>query len=238
MSTPTFTTRCLKNERVANNVYEMLFEKPQGFTFIPGQFVLFQVPLVDDRSDVQPRAYSLASTPDEEHLLFVMSLKPKGRSSRWIEEVLREGIEMQFQGPFGFFLLDQNTPKNYLFICTGAGISPFRSQIITALREGDTRRIDLIFGVRSEEDLFWQKELEEYTKNYNNFFLHLALSNPSENWKGHRGHVQTLIPQIVQDFSHKNVYICGNPDMTTELKKMCLEEWNVQKEDLHVEGYI
>lgn len=238
MTTPTFITTCLRNSPIARNVYEFAFAKPEGFAFQPGQFVLFSVPLVEDPLDVQPRALSIASSPDEQELLFVAKLKEGGRISRWITKTLTGGTVVTMQGPMGLFLLDRKTSKEYLLICTSTGIAPFRSMIRDALLRGNGRRIDLVFGARAEEDLFWMEELEELTKRYENFFLHLALSNPSDKWQGHRGRVQTLVPQIVQDFSQKCVYVCGSPDMTKEVKGLCLEQWGVKTDDLHVEGYI
>lgn len=238
MPTPTLQTTCLRNSRIARDIYEFVLEKPADFTFQPGQFFLFSVPLVENLADIQPRAFSIASSPDESELLFVAKMKEGGRASRWILELLKPETTVSIQGPMGFFLLDRETSKDYLFICTSTGVAPFRSMIRDVLLAGDKRRIDLVFGARAEDDLFWMEELTTLTKQYENFFLHLALSNPSEQWKGHRGRVQTLVPQIVRDFSEKCVYVCGSPDMTKEVKGLCIEQWGVLKEDLHVEGYI
>ncbi len=238
MTTPTHTVACTRNLQIARDVYEFAFKKPEGCTFQPGQFVLFSVPLVENPLDLQPRAFSIASSPDESELLFVAKMKEGGRASQWILELLKPETTVFMQGPMGLFLLDHETLKDYLFICTSTGVAPFRSMIRDVLLTGDKRRIDLVFGARAEEDLFWMKELEELTKQYENFFLHLALSHLSEQWKGHRGRVQTLVPQIVRDFSEKCVYLCGSPDMTKEVKGLCLEQWGMQKDDLHVEGYI
>ena len=238
MPTPSYAVNCIKNVRIAQDVYEFAFEKPAGFSFKPGQFVLFDVALLDKPEDVQTRAFSLGGTPDDGELLFVNKSNPGGRASRWIEEALKPGSQATMKGPFGLFTLHADTTKDYLFIGTSTGIAPFRSQILSVLRNGEKRRIDLVFGARTEADLFWVEELTELTKKYDNFYLHLALSGPSDDWKGHRGRVQTLVPLIVKDFSQKSVYVCGSPDMTKEIKQLCLEEWKVPREDLHVEGYI
>lgn len=238
MTTPTYQTTCTRNLPIARDVYECAFTKPEPFSFQPGQFVLFQVPLVENPADIQPRAFSIASSPDESELLFVAKMKEGGRASRWILELLKPETPVTMQGPMGLFLLEREILKDYLFICTSTGVAPFRSMIRDVLLAGDKRRIDLVFGARTETDLFWMEEFEELTKRYENLFLHLALSNPSEKWKGHRGRVQTLVPQIVHDFSQKCVYVCGSPDMTKEVKGLCLEQWGVKKDDLHVEGYI
>ncbi|OGJ56218.1 hypothetical protein A3D88_03005 [Candidatus Peribacteria bacterium RIFCSPHIGHO2_02_FULL_52_16] len=237
MPVPSFITTCKKNERIANDIYEIVFEKPEGFTFKAGQYILFDVPLMENANDIQTRAFSIASSPKEDDLLFAMKLKPGGRASRWIVEQLKPGMSARMQGPFGRFVLDPASDKELLMIGTSTGVAPYRSQLPMILPT-IKQRIDLIFGARSEDDLFWKEPLENLAKQSENFFLHIALSKPSGTWKGHTGRVQTLVPLIVKDFSNKSVYICGSPDMTTELKKTALEQWGVEKQNLHVEGYI
>lgn len=238
MPVPSFHVSCLRNNRIANGVYEFVLEKPEGFAFKGGQFVLFDVALIDDPANIQTRAFSIASAPSEKELIFVAKMKEGGRASRWIEEVLKPGTVVRMQGPFGNFKLDTETDKEYLFIATSTGNAPFRSQMLEALERGDTRRMDLIMGVRAEEDLFWKEEFQAIAQKHENVFVHFALSGAGEGWTGHRGRVQTLVPLIVSDFSRKSVYVCGSPDMTKELKQICLEQWGMEKKDLHVEGYI
>lgn len=238
MPVPSFIVACKKNERIANDIYEIVFEKPEGFNFVAGQYILFDVPLIENTADIQTRAFSIASPPAEKDLLFAMKLKPDGRASRWIVEALKPGMKARMQGPFGRFLLDPLTDKDIVMIGTSTGIAPYRSQLEAYLESKSGKRVDLIFGARSEDDLFWAEYFETLAKKYDNFFLHIALSNPSANWKGHKGRVQTLIPLIIKDFTTKKVFICGSPDMTTELKKTALEEWGIERTDLHVEGYI
>ncbi|MDO8649392.1 MAG: FAD-dependent oxidoreductase [Candidatus Peregrinibacteria bacterium] len=238
MPVPSFQITCTARDVIARDVYEIRFGKPENFTFKEGQFVLFDVPLVDNPADIQTRALSIASTQGEEELLFGLKLKPGGRVSRWVAETLKIGMTVRIQGPFGVFVLDPASERERVFVATSAGVAPFRAHIKAALERGDQRKMDLIYGVRSEEDLFWHRELEELSKAYPNFFLHLALTIPSPTWKGHVGRVQTLVPLVIPDFSQKEVYVCGNPDMTTEVKKLCLEQWRVEKKYLHVEGYI
>lgn len=238
MAIPVHHITCTKKEQIARGVYDIRFTKPEGFSFKPGQFVLFDVPLKDKPDDIQTRAFSLASVPAESELIVVAKMKEGGRASIWIEEMIDVGSPVSMKGPFGNFQLDRSTDKDYLFVATSTGVGPFRSQILEALGEGDTRRMDLVFGVRSEEDIFWKEEFEKLSQQYENFFLHISLSAPTESWTGHKGRVQTLVPLLVKDFLRKNVYVCGSPDMTKDLKQICLEQWNIEKKDLHVEGYI
>jgi len=238
MPVPSYIITCTENEKIARDVYDFRFVRPGEFSFQAGQFILFDVGLIENPADIQTRAFSIASAATEDELIFVAKLKEGGRASRWVAEKLKAGDTVRIQGPFGRFVVPPQSQKNILFIATSTGVAPFRAQIIEALERKDTRRMDLVFGVRGEEDMFWKEELEELATKYENFFVHFALSNPSSEWKGHRGRVQTLVPLIDPDISEREVFVCGSPDMTKELKQLCLEQWNVPKESLHVEGYI
>ena len=268
MPLPTFTSTVTFKTLLARDVYEFRVRKPAGFSFVPGQFILFQVPLVENPADIQTRAFSVASAPFEDDLLFVAKILPGGRASRWIIESLTEGSEVAFQGPFGNFVIDRGSEKDYLFIGTGTGVAPFRGMLLSALvpeagdslsltrratrhplpqtpraarsaGEGGTRRVDLIFGVKSEADVFWSDWLESISKKHPNVFIHTVLSQPSDSWTGHRGRVQTLAPLIVRnDFTRTSLYACGSPAMCKDVKAMALGEWGIDKKDVHVEGYI
>lgn len=237
MPTPSYIITCLENRVIAHDVHELRFTKPEGFTFIPGQFVLFDIPLLENLADIQTRAYSIASAPLEKDLLFVIKMKQGGRASRWFVESLKAGHDVRMQGPFGVFTLDRSVPNDWLLIATSAGLAPFRSQLVAFLTE-EKRRIDLIFGVHAEEDFFWLDEIRGLLKSHPNLRLHLTLSVPSPSWPGHVGHVQTLLPDLLKNRPATRVYICGNPEMTKDVKRLCIEAYGVAKSDVHMEGYI
>ena len=238
MPTPAYELTCTKNALIAKDVYDVRFTKPDGFSYEAGQFVLFDVPLLDNPNDIQTRAYSIASAPHEDELIFVIKLIGEGRASRWVAESLSEEDTVRMQGPFGRFLLDTSAKKDFLFICTSTGVAPFRSQILSALQSGNAQQIDLVFGNRHEEDLFWVDEFEALMQQHSNVELHTVLSKPNDAWEGHKGHVQDIVPLVAGDLSEKLVYVCGNPATADEVKQLCLNEWSIAKEDLHVEGFI
>ncbi len=238
MAIPTHATACTRKKQLTRDVWEFSFTKPENFTFKPGQFILFDVPHPDNASDIQTRAYSIASTPDEEELLFVVKMLEGGRASRWFVEKIQEGSGATFKGPFGNFVLDPAPDKDVLFIATSSGVAPFRSQILGAIARGDTRRMDLIYGVRSEEDLFWAEELQKISQTHEPFFLHVTLSQPSPSWTGHKGRVQSMVPHVKKEFANTLLYACGSPVMTKEIKDLALTQWGFDKKALHIEGYI
>ena len=237
MPLPQYTFTCTQNNCIAHDVHELKFKKPTDFDFQTGQFLMLDVPSIEDESDLQPRAYSIASTPAEEDVIIGIKLKHGGRAGEWVKQKLKPGVEVAVKGPLGVFLLNKETTKDYLFICTGAGLAPFRSMIKSALEAWDTRRMDLIHGVCEEQDFFWKEEFAALTEKYPNLHTHYTLSKPGDDWNGHTGYVQGVIPEVIESIENCNVYVCGNPTMTKSCKDLC-EELGVPKEDFHMEGYI
>lgn len=234
-----FTIICKQKALIAPFVYELRCEKPLGFSFKPGQFVLFDVPLLDNAKDIQPRAYSIASAPFDPDLLFVIKLVQNGRASRWIENVLDVGTTIRMQGSFGAFTLNTAPEEEpYLLIATGTGIAPLRSQILWALKEQkDTRQIHLIFGVLKPEDLFWADEWRKLEQEYANFHTHISYLSGDADWHGESGSLQERLPRILQTISSPSVYICGAHVIVKELKEQCLA-LGIPKADVHFESYI
>lgn len=210
----------------------------ERISFKAGQFVLFDVPLVEDPNDIQPRAYSIASPPtSDRELTFVVMNKEGGRATRWVKEALKIGDSVRIQGPFGVFTLREENPKEYVFVATGTGLAPFTSMLPHILSKGDRRPMHLFFCVRYEEDLFYVEELKLLEAQYSNFHAHISLSQPTERWQGLRGRVQEIIPTIMKDFSRIQTYICGSPDMVRSMKNWFFER-GVAKPDMHAEGYV
>lgn len=241
MPTPSYLTTCTQNKKLCHDVWEVKLRMPEGqtFSFRAGQFVLFDVPLIGNPHDIQPRAYSIGSPPRENtELTFVLRYKERGRASLWVDEVLKAGDTVRIQGPLGAFVLNRETPKDYVFVGTGTGVAPFRSHLMDALEDRkDTRPMHLFFGVRHEEDLFWIEEFRRLEQQFPNFKAYVSLSRPTESWKGLRGRVTDILPTVITDFSRVNAYVCGNPDMVKTVKEWLLAK-GVPKADIHQEGYI
>lgn len=237
MATPRHTITCTKKELVAPGVYELRCTKPATMQFTAGQFLLFDVPLLQDPTDIQPRAYSIASTPDEDDLLFCIKLKEGGRASQWIVDVLQVGTEVSVVGPLGLFTVKENA-DTLVFIATGAGLAPLRSQAKYALEHGDTRTMHLIFGVRDVQDFFWREDLQMLADAYPQFSLHLTLSGDAAGWDGLRGRVQTILPSLSLDPAKTSIYICGAPAMVNDVKTYCMDTLHIEKAKVHAEGYI
>ncbi len=187
------------------------------------------------------RAYSICSPPhDTGAVELVVKLVEKGLVTNWLFG-LKTGIRLNVDGPYGAFLLPKTLPKEILFVCTGTGIAPFRSQIETLFRQGpatDTA-LTLLFGVRYEDEILYEELWRKLEREHPNFRLVPTLSRPRHQpkpWTGEVGYVQTKLAAYAKPGPEKRVYICGLWDMIQEVEKTCLR-LGFAKRQIHYERY-
>lgn len=191
-----------------------LVEPPQ-IRFQPGQFVSFEVERPGSPFPIT-RAYSIASSPDaDDRILLLLNLVPGGAGSGYLFG-LRKGDETQFRGPSGSFTLGPGA-RDLLFVATGTGIAPFRSMLCWLAQHDPARRVTLFWGVRYEQDVYWQDELARVSERLPNFSHVTTLSRPSEAWAGTSGRVTSLVDTRVDSVANLEVFVCGSSGMIAEV---------------------
>jgi ferredoxin-NADP reductase len=181
------------------------------FGFVPGQWLSVKATTPD--GEEMTRAYSIASPPsDNGHFAFCLNRVEDGFMSNHLC-TLNEGAKISFQGPFGDFIL-RPPLRDTIFIATGTGIAPFRSMLHWLLAEEGRhqgRQFWLLFGARTEQDLYYREEFEKLAAKHDNFHFLPTLSRAEDkdNWKGLRGYVQQHLGEIVGMRTDMHAYICG-----------------------------
>ena len=105
-----------------------------------------------------------------------------------------------------------------IFVATGTGIAPFRSILLSRLREHPDRRFTLIFGVRYEEGLLYNDEFRSLAEECPNFDYQPTLTRPPQNWTGRTGRVQQHTLEALGDRREVDVYICGLREMVDDVR--------------------
>jgi Na+-transporting NADH:ubiquinone oxidoreductase subunit F len=173
------------------------------------------------------RAYSMASFPLENDIIMLnirIASPPPGTSyppgvcSSYCFN-LKPGDKVTISGPYGEFFA-QETDREMCFIGGGAGMAPMRSHIYDQLKRIKTdRRITFWYGGRSLRELFYMEEFRELEKEFPNFTLHVALSDPlpEDNWEGSTGFIhQVVLDEYLNahpDPAEIEYYLCGPPIM-------------------------
>jgi ferredoxin-NADP reductase len=188
--------------------------------FVPGQWLSLTA-MTPDGEEIT-RAYSIASPPsDDGRFAFCLNRVDTGFMSNHLCD-MAEGEEITFQGPFGSFIL-RPPLRDTVFIATGTGIAPFRSMLHWLLADParhEGKKFWLLFGVRTEQDLYYREEFERLAADHSTFHFLPVLSRGAENWHGLRGYVQDHLPGIIGERTDMHAYICGLDKMVSANRQL------------------
>ncbi|MGR8918306.1 MAG: 2Fe-2S iron-sulfur cluster-binding protein [Gammaproteobacteria bacterium] len=183
-----------------------------GVAFQAGQYVNLAIPGLE-----HPRAFSIASAPSAKHELELnVRIVGGGAGTRYLHEELAVGDEIRFTAPLGRFFVRKSAPEPVIFLAGGSGLSSPKSMILDLLEEGDERRITLLYGARSQEEIYYGELFSELAGKHSNFDYHVALSDAGDDdgWDGPRGFVHELANEVFGGrFSDHKAYLCGPPPM-------------------------
>ena len=188
------TFQVIEIRDLTDSAYVIRFER-HSIDFIPGQHITLGLP-----GDRQIREYSIYSPSSKPWFEVLIKEVEEGLVSRKLHRV-KPGDYLNFEGPFGFFTLNESDipHRKFLFIATGTGIAPFHS--IT----GSYPQLDykILHGVRYTN--------EAYEKNFypDSRYVLCTSRDPKGNFHGRVTDYLTY-NEIESDTL---VYLCGNCDM-------------------------
>lgn len=220
MPPPSFQARLLAARDLTHNVREFTVAPVSGapMSFRAGQYLNLVLDPGGPERERIVRAYSLCSAPSEAvGLRFVANLVPGGAGSTRLFG-LAVGTEFEIRGPLGSFTLNEKQPHDFLFVATGTGIGPLRAMIHQLFHLDTQRQVTLVWGLRSQRDLYFQEDFAALARRHPNFSYVTTLSQPAPGWAGAVGRVTTLLPERIRRVDHLEVYLCGNGEMITAVR--------------------
>jgi CDP-4-dehydro-6-deoxyglucose reductase len=231
----------VKETSTTNRFYLKPESKP---TFKPGQFVSLDLP-IDEKATRRIRHYSIANSPSQDTYELIIVKKPGGKGTDYLWNSPLE-TEIKFEGPSGIMVMGDDTKKNYVFICTGTGISPFKC-MLEHIRENniETGDIHLVFGTRDKESILYYDEMIQLEKDIPQFKYHIILSR--EPWSGKQGYVHSIYEELIQNYFSQiedgsyngldiEFFICGWKEMVKQTKTN-LQELGFDKKQIKIEIY-
>jgi ferredoxin-NADP reductase len=208
-----------------------------GFGFVPGQWI--SVKANTPEGEEITRAYSIASPPENRHVALCLNRVHEGFMSNHLFS-LAEGAEITFQGPFGNFILHPPM-RDTIFIATGTGIAPFRSMLHWLLSDParhQGRNLWLLFGARTEDDLYYRDEFNRLSAAHANFHFLPTLSRATPEWCGLRGYVQEHVKGLIveRESNDMHAYICGL-DKMVKINRDLLKSLGWDRTSIRYEKY-
>lgn len=255
----------LSNTYVTPTVFLLEFKKvnQEGvqdtqFEFKSGQFISVVIPKAGPGGRDLRRAYSISSAPSQKTIQFCVKKVEGGPGTTYLSQ-LKKGDVFDGVAPYGDFVLESPPERSVMFISTGTGIAPFRSMI----QEADVFKLKhdkvvCLFGVRSEDEVLYEKEMRSVEAEHENFAFCVALSRPTGSLttsQHRRLPASETNPEIalsawthgrVTDFLRgqwnpdiaikTDYYLCGSNAMIQEVKEILISK-GVAKEQIFQEKY-
>lgn len=173
-----------------------------GFSFAPGQFNMLYL------FGVGEVPISISGDPCDSREL-VHTLRAVGTVTRGLQ-ALRRGDVVGVRGPFGTgWPLAEARGRDVVLIAGGLGLAPLRPAIYDVLRNRkDYRRVTILYGARSPEDVLYRRELERWRGRLD-VDVWVTVDRAPSDWYGHVGVVPALLPLVQLDGARAVAMICG-----------------------------
>lgn len=217
--------KILKLESLNHNVRHLVTEKPEGYSFKPGQATLVSIDKENQRENKRP--FTFTSLPEEDHLEFVIKIYPSHEGVTDEIDDLKEGDHLIIEDPWGAI----EFKGKGTFIAGGAGVTPFVAILKDQARRQSEAVNQFIFSNKTKQDLFLSDEIKTWTGD------NLLLTFTDEDVQGfaHDRVDKDFLEQRIED-QNQYFYICGPSEMVkdvaADLEELGVAEHNIVTEDL------
>jgi len=224
----------IRKETTSATTFRLVSENGYLPPFQAGQYISVCVDIEGIRTS---RPYSISSPPNQIGFYDITVRRVEdGFVSTYLLDEVKAGDTFETTSPSGqFYYNPLFHGKTLVFLAGGSGITPFMSMIREATDRDLDRKIHLIYGSESVDDVIFHGELANRAKNHATFTYSLVISNPDKGYSGLTGFITArLIKDVVDDTGSKTFYICGPEAMYAfclpELEKLKLPERKIRKE--------
>ena len=222
--------KVIKREDITDDLLKIWVEKPDGYTFKPGQYCTIGINGIE-------RAYSIVSAPYEKDIELFVELVPKnegGALTPLIWEVSPyDSITIRPRAK-GIFVFNDRW-QNHLLLATVTGVVPYVSFIRDYIKKienhevkTDQHKMHVLMGASYLDEFSYDEELKSAALNHPDLVAFVpSVSRPNESknsdWSGATGRVNMLVVDYINDNGLSSndtlIYACGHPGMIEDVKE-------------------
>ena len=191
------------------------FDKPQGYSFVPGQFVMLTLTTAEGE---QTKIFSHCDAPGDPYIEITTRLS--GSAFKNALEALRPSDEVGMSGPGGRFTVPEGCRKA-AFLVGGVGITPARSIIRDAVLRSTGLAVALFFGNQDQSCIPFGEELAGYAASHPEIEVVNVLAVPEAGWEGETGFITAeTVRRHVEGLDGWHWFVCGPPAMVTAMERV------------------
>ena len=212
-----------KIEQVTHDVKRFVVDKPDGYSFIPGQATEVSVNKPELKDEKRP--FTFTCLKSESYLEFTIKIYPSHHGVTDALGKLKPGDNIIIRDVWGAI----NYKGKGVFIAGGAGVTPFISILRDLHSKSGIEGNMLIFANKTKEDIILK---DEFQRLLGSSFINILSEESSEGY--HHGFIsESFLKSHISGFD-RHFYVCGPPPMLESVLKQ-LENLNVGKNSIVLE---
>lgn len=210
-----FTGTITETQPLTHDILKVTVRMDRRVNYVAGQYASVRAPGLP-----RSRHYSFADAPQREgrtDLNFFIRKVPGGAFTDALFSGGLNGQTLMIDAPHGnFHLRGGNSPM--VCVVGGSGLAPLLSVLEQARKTRIRRPCTLLFGARTQADLYMLDALQTLASGWLdrfNFVPVLSHEPPDSAWQGARGMVTEFIASAAGeiDWASAEAYMCGPPPM-------------------------
>ena len=206
MSEHTITIRSI--EQLTPDVRRYRLDKPDGYSYQPGQATELHLDQDDWRDEDRP--FTFTSLPDADHLEFTIKSYPDHDGVT--EQIGQAQLGDRFVIGDSWGAITDQGPG--MFIAGGAGVTPFIAILKQRMADGTLDGCHLVFSNKTEADIIMREEWEAMPGLRTTFLVTQQPDSPLAAGKLDKEALGNLIDDTDQQF-----YVCGPPAMVEDISE-------------------
>ena len=218
-----------KINNLSNEVLVLNLKTPRTkrLRFLAGQNVILS------RADFPPLEIPIASCPcDDMNIQFHIPYDDSNHFINYVDTELKISDSIHIEGPTGSFVLDEDSNAPIIFIAFDTGFAPIKSLIEHAVTLEHTEFIHL-YWIHTEDKPYMHNHCRAWVDALDDFRYEQTKYDMNDG-KGLEEKLEKLINEY-EDFSDKNIYICGDEKMVKKTEQVLLNH-NASKENIKTQS--
>ena len=234
-----FTGQLRLGRQFTHDIREVLVELDRPMRFDAGQYATLETAQV-----FGSRAYSIANPPEPAGvgtLRFIIRHVPDGEFTGALFGGRLDGTQCEVRGPLGnFWLRESRGPL--IAMAGGSGLAPLLSMLKDAAAHGVGRDCLMLFGARTQADLYALDELADIAASWNGALRVvpvLSHEDPASGWSGARGLVTDALDDMNSTLSAPGAeaYLSGPPAMV-DAATAALTAGGLAADNIHCDKFL
>jgi ferredoxin-NADP reductase len=157
------------------------------------------------------RSYSIASAPEDEHLVLTIERLDDGEVSPYLTDQLRPGDGLELRGPIGgYFVWDASAGGPLLLVGGGSGVVPLRAMLRHHQATESALPVRLLYSARTLGEVIYRDELVSLAADGVDVRFTLTRDRPG-GWDGYTRRIdKDMLAEVAWSATEQPLtYVCG-----------------------------